>query len=124
METAEERIKHAKKGSDVAAKNRSEKAKPFIDGVVAAYSYLRFGKHKKAGEIFLLANEWVPEFDFKVGYEHAAAINLLAAITGKTKTRMRQIVSERCLNKESHLAQDAEKQTKKAVQLSLLDFSN
>lgn len=122
METAEERKIHAKIGSDAAAKKRSEKAKPFIDGVVAAYGYLRFGKPKIAGEAFLLVNEWVPEFNFKIGFEHAEAINLLAAITGKTKTRIRQIIRERWPNQESHLVKAPEKQVEKWGQPSLLDF--
>ena len=122
METAEERKIHAKKGSDAAAKRCTEKAKPLADGVAAAYGFLRYGKPKKAGQEFLLTNGWVAEFDFKIGCEHSVAINTLAAITGRTTKRIRQIIKESRADKGSHLIGCAEKQAKKWVQPSLLDF--
>jgi hypothetical protein len=124
METAEERKIHAKKGSDVAAKKRSEKAKPFIDGVAAAYVFLRYGKPKEAGHDYLLACGWIPEFDFKIGCEHSAAINTLAEVTGRTPKRIRQIIKKARLDKGSHLVVDAKTGAKKSEQPSLFDSLN
>lgn len=47
------RKQRAKKASEKAAKLLTARAKPFIDGVVAAYGFLRIGKPVKAGRQFL-----------------------------------------------------------------------
>ena len=122
MLDAEGRKHRAKKASDVAAKRRTNKAKPFIAGVVAAYGFIRFGKPKPAGLRFLVEQEWEPDFDFQIGCDHTAAINLLSAATGKTKTYIRQIIKKRLPSKENHLTAPTENQENGAKQLKLSDL--